>query len=229
MDTGTDYLDPGLSYTVEGWGVMWNVYLPLLGYKHVNGPDGATIVPYLAKALPLVSSDGKTYTLTLRKGIKYSNGTTVKASDFASTIERDFKVDSPGVGFFGNIVGASQFAKTKTGHITGITTDNSTGKITIKLKSPQGDFSNILATEFAAPVPASTPAKDQSTTPAPSTGPYMIQSYYAEQDDRSRSATRTSTRRSSTATCRRQPGQGRLDVIGDDNVALQRVISGQDD
>ena len=80
---------------------MWNVYLPLLGYKHVNGPDGATIVPYLAEALPTVSSDGKTYTLTLRKGLKYSNGTTVKASDFASTIERDFKVDSPGVGFFG--------------------------------------------------------------------------------------------------------------------------------
>ena len=48
-DTGIDYLDPGLSYTVEGWEIMWNVYLPLLGYKHVNGPDGATIVPYLAK------------------------------------------------------------------------------------------------------------------------------------------------------------------------------------
>ena len=28
---------------------MWNVYLPLLGYKHVNGPDGATLVPYLAQ------------------------------------------------------------------------------------------------------------------------------------------------------------------------------------
>ena len=35
-------------------------------------------------------------------------------------IERDFKIDSPGVGFFGNIVGANAFAKTKKGHITGI-------------------------------------------------------------------------------------------------------------
>ncbi len=227
-DTGTDYLDPGLSYTVEGWGVMWNVYLPLLGYKHVNGPDGATIVPYLATALPLVSSDGKTYTLTLRKGIKYSNGTTVKASDFASTIERDFKLDSPGVGFFGNIVGASQFAKTKTGHITGITTDNSTGKITIKLESPQGDFSNILATEFAAPVPANTPAKDQSTTPAPSTGPYMISSYTPNK-------TITEVRNPDFDASQfdgnvpvGNPDKVVWDVIGDDNVALQRVISGQD-
>src|SRR6476659_7573475 len=174
-DTGTDYLDPGLSYTVEGWQIMWNVYLPLIGYKHVNGPDGATIVPYLAQDLPKVTDGGKTYTMTLRKGLKYSDGTPVKASDFKASIERDFKVDSPGVGFFGNIVGADQFSKTKSGGISGITANDSTGVITVKLNSPQGDFENILATEFAALLPASTPAKDQSTTPAPATGPYMIQ------------------------------------------------------
>ena len=53
-DTGIDFLDPGLSYTVQGWSIMWNVYLPLLGYKHVNGPDGATLVPYLAAEMPKV-------------------------------------------------------------------------------------------------------------------------------------------------------------------------------
>src|SRR3954449_7197064 len=99
-DTGIDFLDPGLSYTVEGWGIMWNVYLPLLGYKHVNGPSGAELVPYLAASMPTVSSDGLTYTVTLRKGLKYSDGTAVKASDFPASIERDYKIDSPGVGFF---------------------------------------------------------------------------------------------------------------------------------
>jgi peptide/nickel transport system substrate-binding protein len=228
MDTGTDYLDPGLSYTVEGWGVMWNVYLPLLGYKHVNGPDGATIVPYLAQDLPQVSSDGKTYAMTLRKGVKYSDGTAVKASDFKASIERLYKVDSPGVGFFGNIVGADQFAKTKTGHITGIVTNDSTGKITINLNAPQGDFENILATTFAAPIPASTPAKDQSTTPAPSTGPYMIQSYTPNK-------TIVEVRNPSYDASMfggnvpvGNPDKVVWDVIGDDNVALQRVISGQD-
>jgi len=157
-DTGIDYLDPGLSYTVEGWSIMWNVYLPLIGYKHVNGPDGATIVPYLATALPKISSDGKTYTLTLRKGLKYSDGTPVKATDFKASIERDFKVDSPGVGFFGNIVGAAEFGRTKKGSISGITANDSTVDITIKLTAPQGDFQNILATTFAAPVPASAAA-----------------------------------------------------------------------
>jgi peptide/nickel transport system substrate-binding protein len=228
-DTGTDYLDPGLSYTVEGWQIMWNVYLPLLGYKHVNGPDGATIVPYLAQDLPKVSADGKTYSLTLRKGLKYSDGTAVKASDFAATIERDFKVDSPGVGFFGNIAGADQFGKTKTGHISGITTDDATGDITIKLNTPQGDFVNILATEFAAPVPADSPAKDSSTKPLPSTGPYMIQSY---QPNKQAVVVRNPSFDESMFggnVPAGNPDKMTVDIIGDDTVALNRVINGQDD
>ncbi len=228
-DTGIDYLDPGLSYTVEGWQIMWNVYLPLLGYKHAAGPDGATIVPYLAQDLPKVSSDGKTYELTLRSGLKYSDGTAVKASDFAATIERDFKVDSPGVGFFGNIVGADAYSKTKTGHISGITTDDATGAITIKLNAPQGDFENILATEFAALVPASAPAKDQSTTPMPSTGPYMIKSYAP---NKQAIVVRNPNFDASVFggnVPAGNPDKMTVDIIGDDTVALQRVISGQDD
>ena len=79
MDEATDYLDPGLSDTTEGWGVMWNVYLPLLGYEHVSGPGGAKLVPYLATSLPEISRDHRTYRLTLRKGLRYSNGNRVKA------------------------------------------------------------------------------------------------------------------------------------------------------
>ncbi|HEY5058148.1 MAG TPA: ABC transporter substrate-binding protein [Gaiellaceae bacterium] len=229
FDTGTDYLDPGLSYTVEGWAIMWNVYLPLIGYKHVNGPDGATIVPYLAENLPTVSSDGKTYTLTLRKGLKYSNGAPVKASDFKATIERDFQVDSPGVGFFGNIVGANTYGTTKKGSITGITANDGTGVITIHLVAPQGDFENILATEFAAPVPAKSPAKDQSTTPMPATGPYMIKSYAPnKQAILVRNPNFVAADFGGNVPSG-NPDKMTIDIIGDDTVALQRVINGQDD
>jgi peptide/nickel transport system substrate-binding protein len=228
-DTGIDYLDPGLSYTVEGWGIMWNVYLPLVGYKHANGPEGATIVPYLAKDLPKISADAKTYTFTLRSGLKYSDGTPIKASDFAATIERDFKIDSPGVGFFGNIVGADTFGKTKTGHISGITTDDKTGVITIKLNSPQGDFLNIVATEFAAPVPADSPAKDASTTPLPSSGPYMIKSYAPNKKAIVVRNPNFDAAQFDGNVPAGNPDMMTVDVIGDDTVALQRVISGQDD
>src|SRR5262245_56551921 len=76
-----DYVDPQLSYTVEGWEVLWNVYTPLLTYKHAKGKDGTTVVPGLATDMPEISPDGKTYKLQLRPNMKYSDGTPIKASD----------------------------------------------------------------------------------------------------------------------------------------------------
>jgi peptide/nickel transport system substrate-binding protein len=229
-DTGIDFLDPGLSYTVQGWEIMWNVYLPLLGYKHVNGPDGATLVPYLAQAMPTLSDGGKTYTLTLRKGLKYSDGTAVKASDFKNTIERDYKIDSPGVGFFANIVGADAFSKNpKKGHISGITTDDKTGKITIKLNAPQGDFNYILATEFAALVPSTAPDKDTSTNPLPSTGPYMIQSYKPNKQAIVVRNPQFDASMFGGNVPSGNPDKMTIDIIGDPGVALTRTLNGQDD
>lgn len=229
-DTGIDFLDPALSYTVQGWAIMWNVYLPLLGYKHVNGPDGATLVPYLAKALPQVSSDGKTYTFMLRSGLKYSDGTPIKASDFKSTLERDFKVDSPGVGFFGGIVGADKCsANPKTCDLTGVTADDASGKITIKLTAPQGDFEYIMATTFAALVPPNSPAKDQSPHPLPSSGPYMIQSYKANKQAIMVRNPNFDASMFDGNVPAGNPDKITIDVIGDPGVALTRTLNGQDD
>jgi peptide/nickel transport system substrate-binding protein len=169
-----DYLDPGLSYTVEGWTAMYDTYLPLLTYAHANGAAGSKVVPALAESLPKITNGGKTYALTLRKGLKYSDGTPVKASDFKSTIERLFKISSPGSFFYESIVGAEKFAKTKKGGIPGIKTDDKTGKITIDLTAPRGTFTNELGMLFAALLPSGTPAKNLTANPPPATGPYMI-------------------------------------------------------
>jgi len=167
-------LDPALSYEQEGWTAMYDTYLPLLTYKHADGEEGAEVVPALAESLPEISSDGKIYTLNLRKGLRYSDGTPVKASDFAATVERLFKINSPGSPFYESIVGAEEFAKTKSGGISGIKTDDKTGKIEIELTEPRGTFTNELAMLFAAVLPPGTPAKNLTTEPAPATGPYEI-------------------------------------------------------
>lgn len=175
-----DYMDPALYYTVAAFQLNQYVWTGLLGYKHESGPAGATLVPYLAQSMPKVSADGKTYDFTLRPNLKYSNGKPLKASDFRYTIERAFKMDSPGVGFFSDIKGVSGsngFATTKKGHITGIITNDSKRTIQIQLTSPRGDLPYILALEFSHIVPTGTPASDQSTHPIPATGPYMLQSY----------------------------------------------------
>jgi peptide/nickel transport system substrate-binding protein len=169
-----DYLDPALSYTAEGWTAMYDTYLPLLTYKHADGEEGAEIVPALAESLPEISADGKTYTLKLRDGLKYSDGTPVKASDFTSSIERVFRLNSPGSPFYTDIAGAEEFAETKKGGIPGIETDDKTGEIAIELIRPRGTFTNELAMLFAALLPADTPAKSMTADPPPATGPYEI-------------------------------------------------------
>jgi peptide/nickel transport system substrate-binding protein len=168
------YLDPALSYEVEGWTAMYDTYLPLLTYAHADGTAGSKVVPALAESLPKISNGGKTYALTLRKGLKYSDGTPVKASDFASSIERLFKMSSPGSGFYESIVGAEKFARTKSGRIPGIKTDDRTGEIVIDLTNPRGTFTNELGMLFAAVLPSGTPAKNLTADPPPATGPYMI-------------------------------------------------------
>jgi peptide/nickel transport system substrate-binding protein len=176
-----------------------------------------------------VSADGKTYTLTLRDGLTYSDGTPIKASDFPATIERDYKIDSPGVGFFGNIVGADTFSKTKKGHISGITADDATGKITVKLNSPQGDFNYILATEFAALVPANSPQKDTSTNPVPSTGPYMISSYKPNKSVLVVRNPKFDASAFDGNVPSGNPDKMTIDIIGDPGVALTRTLNGTDD
>ena len=168
------YLDPALAYDTEGYTAMWNTYIPLLTYAHASGKAGSEVIPGLAKALPKVSDDGKTYTLFLRQGLKYSDGTPVRASDFTSTVERLFKLNSGGSFFYSSIVGAEQFAETKEGGIPGIETNDKSGEIVIHLTEPRGTFNNELGLMFVALLPPDTPAEDLSADPPPATGPYAI-------------------------------------------------------
>ena len=153
---------------------MYDSYIPLLTYAHANGAAGSKVIPGLAKELPKISDGGKTYTLFLRPGLKYSNGMPVKASDFTHAVERLFKLSSAGSPFYTDIVGAEHFAKTKTGGIPGIKTNDGTGEIVINLVNPRGTFTNELGLLFVAPLPPDTPTEDLSAHPPPATGPYVI-------------------------------------------------------
>jgi ABC-type transport system substrate-binding protein len=68
-----DYVDPKLSYTLEGWEVLWNVYTPLLTYKHAKGNDGTQVVPALAEKMPDISPDDNTGDITIE--LTEPNGT----------------------------------------------------------------------------------------------------------------------------------------------------------
>ena len=137
MGTAPDFLDPQEGYTTQSAEATWISYTPLLTYKHASGQAGTQLIPGLAAALPTVSADGKTYTLKLRPNLVYSDGSPVKASDFAYTIERAIKLNWGGKSFFtNNIVGAAAYDKGTAKTISGIKTDDATGAITIHLSQP---------------------------------------------------------------------------------------------
>ncbi|HEV2776860.1 MAG TPA: ABC transporter substrate-binding protein [Solirubrobacteraceae bacterium] len=172
-----DYLDPALSYTQEGWQSLWTVYTPLLTYKHAEGAEGATVVPGLAEAMPDISEDGKVYKLKLRQGLKYSDGTAVKASDFEHAIKRVLNLESGGAPFYEGIVGAAKYIKDGRARadITGIETNDATGDITINLNQPDGRFPYILTMVFASLVPSDTPFQNLTKDPPPGVGPYKFE------------------------------------------------------
>jgi peptide/nickel transport system substrate-binding protein len=171
-----DYLDPALSHTLEGWTATYDTYIPLLTYDHASGQAGGKVIPGLATALPKVSDGGRTYELTLRKGLKYSNGEPVVASDFTHSLERAFILNSGGSPFYEGIVGAAKFMKEKKGGIPGVETDDQSGEITIHLENPDGSFESELALPYVALLPAKTANKDLTAEPPPATGPYVITS-----------------------------------------------------
>ncbi len=174
MGGAPNSLDPQEGYTIEAGEADWITYTPLLTYAHANGLAGTQIIPGLATALPQVSADGKTYTMTLRKGLTYSDGSPVVASDFAFAVERALKLNWGADSFLLPIVGSTQYLGGKASTISGITTNDATGQITIHLLSADGAFPNVLAFPATSPVPKNTPMAVQTTKMPPGVGAYII-------------------------------------------------------
>jgi peptide/nickel transport system substrate-binding protein len=174
--TAPQSLDPGKGYTTQDAENNWLVYTGLTTYQHASGAAGSNLIPGLATALPKISADGKTYTATLRKGLKFSDGTPVKASDFPRAVERAIKIPWGGSGQFVTpiIKGASAYSTGKAKSISGITTNDAIGKITIHLTQAYGPFDNVLAFPSMGIVPSSAPLKEEPTNPPPGVGPYKV-------------------------------------------------------
>jgi peptide/nickel transport system substrate-binding protein len=172
-------LDPQVAWSNFSENVIEDTYIPLLTYRHAGGKAGSEVIPGLARSLPRITDGGRTYTLRLRKGLRYSDGEPVRASDFKFAVERMFGIARGGrfygpESFYLDIVGARRFEWTGRGGISGISADDRTGRIVVHLVRPERSFTRKLAMTWAAPVPPGTPMSNRSLDPPPATGPYVI-------------------------------------------------------
>jgi len=177
-----DSLDPGDMYYALAWNFSRLYGRSLVTFKAAPGKDGATLVPDLAESLGKASDNAKTWTYTLRKGVKFEDGTPVTSKDVKYAVERslDKKTFPNGPTYFNDFLDLQGYTSpyedtdpNKLGLKAIETPDDQT--IIFRLAKPFSGFDYFAQIPSTIPVPA---AKDTGTKykeHVVSTGPYMFE------------------------------------------------------
>ena len=177
-----DNIDPGITWYQMGYMVGYATQRPLYSWKP---DDGETPVPDLAESEPQISRDGRTVTVKIRDGVRFSPPVDreVTSEDVKYAIERGFfnTVNNGYAGaYFGDIEGAEVGAKPDTA-IPGIRTPDE-HTIVFKLERGTGGvMAGALALMLSAPVPEEYAEPFDRQNPSAygqnqvATGPYMIE------------------------------------------------------
>lgn len=124
-------LDPGLQYDTESYSVYRNIFDQLL---HRN-PTTEQVEPWLATSWKQVNAT--TWTFTIRKGVKFSNGEALTAADAAFSIER---------------ILTPSFASQQEANFSAIASATGSGDtLTIKTKYPSPTLLTYLTTLSVVP------------------------------------------------------------------------------
>jgi YVTN family beta-propeller protein len=171
--------DPAHEYSAATTPALAAVYDGLLAFRKAGGVQGETLVPDLAVTVPRPTDGGRTYTFTLRPGIRYSNGALVRASDFRRGIQRQLSFgDVPA--YYEGILGARTCHRhpRQCDLTAGIVANDAARTVTFHLGQADPDFLDKIARLTAAPAPPGTASHLMDRTPfLPGTGPYMISQY----------------------------------------------------
>src|SRR4051794_446098 len=158
----------------------------LLSYPDAAGPPGTRLVPDAARALPVVSADGRRWTFRIRHGLRFAppSNAPVTAAAIRDSIERALSPrlgeGTPAMGVASDIAGVGAYHAGRAPHISGIAVAGD--RLTIALRRPAGDLPARMAMPYFCAVPPGTPvARGGLPRPIPSAGPYYVASSVAGQ------------------------------------------------
>jgi peptide/nickel transport system substrate-binding protein len=146
-------------------------------YPDKPPPEGLRLEPEVAAKFPKISRNGKTYTFTLRRGFRFSDGTPVRASAFARAINRALALgDRTGaVQYVSDIAGAAEVQSGKSTAATGVVAHGST--LVVRFSRPVLDFAAKTTMPFFCAVPPTLPSDPEGLRTFPAAGPYYVTEY----------------------------------------------------
>jgi peptide/nickel transport system substrate-binding protein len=177
-----DSLDPADTYYAYSLNFIRNYGRPLLMFKSAPGRQGATLVPDLAESLGRSSDGAKTWTYTLRRGVKFEDGTPVTSKDVKYAVERSLdKATFPnGPTYFNDVLDRQGYTSpysdpdpNKLGLKAIETPDDQT--IVFRLSKAFSDFDYLAQLPVTIPVPRAKDTGSKYKEHVVSTGPYMFQ------------------------------------------------------
>ncbi|MFP7306126.1 peptide ABC transporter substrate-binding protein [Enterococcus faecalis] len=142
-------LDPATAVDQTSITLLANVMEGLYRLDEKNQPQ-----PAIAAGQPKISNNGKTYTIVIRDGAKWADGTDITADDFVTAWQRvvDPKTASPSVELFSAIKNAKEIASGKQPKETLAVKSNGNKTIEIELEKPTPYFTDLLALTAYYPV-----------------------------------------------------------------------------
>jgi YVTN family beta-propeller protein len=152
-------------------------YEGLVAYRRQGGPAGARLVGGLAADVPKPTDGGRRYVFRLHRGLRYSNGTPVRAGDFRASVERaSLLARGPGIPFPDTIEGMARCrTATRSCDLSrGISADERAGTITIRLRRADPELLEKLAAPLLSVMPSATPRRGLTRTAPAGTGPYRV-------------------------------------------------------
>ena len=174
---GLDYMDPALAYSGPSWALLDTTCARLMTYPDKPPPAGLRLVPEVAASFPKISQNGKTYTFTLRRGFRFSDGTPVRAAAFARAIDRALALgDKTGaVQYVSDIAGAAEVQAGKRHHAAGVVARGNT--LVVRFSRPVFDFAAESTMPFFCAVPPTLPSDPEGVRTFPAAGPYYVTEY----------------------------------------------------
>ena len=185
-EAAPDTLDPGETYYGYSWDFVRVYGRALTMFKPAPGKASAELVPDLAESLGVASDGGKTWTYKIRKGVKFEDGTVVKAADVKYAVLRSTdKATFPnGPAYFEAMLslpkGYKGPYKSKGMNTDSAITTPDDSTIVFHLTAPFAGFDYLAQLPQTIPVPE---AKDTGTKYKEhviSSGPYMFATYAAD-------------------------------------------------